>query len=219
MTERKISVGVRILALAGGMLLAYGVTVAVLGFAAWIGPPRFYGKPLLISLVVVTGAGWLLRRYLTQGPARTTSMVATYACLVMLAVHGLGTEITSPKRIKTQMMAALQSLSISQEAFKRDSGRYTAVAPAEFTEMTDGMIHEIKLADGGWTATLTSPVYQRSCAVFVGTAPILPAVAEGKPECVDHPFRVTDHPFGLLALAVGAIIAVIAHLVHSRYRS
>lgn len=216
MTDGRIAIGVRILAVAGGLFLAYGLSIVVLGFAAWIGPPKFLGTPLLISLAVLAGTALLLRRSLKPGPWRTTALLATTVCMIMLVLQALGEEVASPKRISTQMMSALYSLSVSQEAFKRESGSYSAAAPAEFTEMTGGMIHEIKLADGGWTATLISPVYKRTCAMFVGTTPVPPAVVSGEAVCRRHPFRATDHPLGLMALAVGAIIGMIAHGVHSR---
>ena len=114
--------------------------------------------------------------------------------LIVITVIGLLASIAMPKfstvkqkAYRSQAVADLTSLRISEENFFADSNRYALIAELgnKFSPTTGVGITLVAPGLSAWTATLTHPnVPGMVCGVAIGLPnPINPAAGEGEPFC------------------------------------
>lgn len=115
--------------------------------------------------------------------------------LIVVVILGILAAVAIPNYNKmkerafvTRMISDLRNLIQSEEIYFNEHGIYyggglpaagMAYDPSENVTVT---ITEASV--GGWSATATSPVYPRTCAVFLGTAAsVTPATVNGTVAC------------------------------------
>jgi type IV pilus assembly protein PilA len=111
--------------------------------------------------------------------------------LIVLAIIGLLATIIIPrlsstrdKALLTAMRSDLRNLVTQEEAWKMDSGTYaTSFPPTIWSPSTGVTGPTIALTADGWTASVGHVSSPRTCAIFVGSTPLAPAVKEGVPTC------------------------------------
>jgi len=111
--------------------------------------------------------------------------------LIVLAIIGLLATIIIPrlsstrdKALLTAMRSDLRNLVTQEEAWKMDSGSYATSFPSTIWSPSTGVTGPtIALTADGWTASVGHVSSPRTCAIFVGSTPLAPAVKEGVPTC------------------------------------
>lgn len=111
--------------------------------------------------------------------------------IVVLAIIGLLATIVIPKfgsskdkALVATMKSDLHTLLISEESRKVDSGTYaTSLPPTLWSPSTGVTGPTITLTGDGWTASVGHVSSSRTCAIFVGSTSLPPAVEEGVPAC------------------------------------
>jgi prepilin-type N-terminal cleavage/methylation domain-containing protein len=93
---------------------------------------------------------------------------------------------TKEKTYLTAMKADLRNLVTAEVVYSTDSLRYTAVigpGGLDYRLTTGNTGPSIVLTPDGFTAQVGNINTPRTCVVFMGTTPILPATNEGSPAC------------------------------------
>lgn len=107
--------------------------------------------------------------------------------ILLLALVGcMGTQdnLSQPQAELESMKADLESLIRAQEANFADSGAYTTSFPISAYTVSSGTIGPtITLTKDGWCGSVGHKLTTRTCAVYVGSVPLAPAVEEGVPRC------------------------------------
>ena len=122
--------------------------------------------------------------------------------LIVVVIIGILAAIAIPKFANTKakayiasMKSDLRNLVTAEEAFFADSVKYSGttsctVPPTagtvNFCVTTGNVLAGPTVNGGGWSATitnnnLTNPIV--TCAIFINTAAVAPAVSEGAPAC------------------------------------
>ncbi|HYL21930.1 MAG TPA: prepilin-type N-terminal cleavage/methylation domain-containing protein [Gemmatimonadales bacterium] len=122
--------------------------------------------------------------------------------LIVVVIIGILAAIAIPKFANTKakayiasMKSDLRNLVTAEEAFFADSVKYSnttscTVPPTagtvNFCVTTGNVLTGPTVNGGGWSATitnnnLTNPIV--TCAIFINTAAVAPAVSEGAPAC------------------------------------
>lgn len=110
--------------------------------------------------------------------------------LIVMAIIGLLATIALPKLTNTKqraqlaaMKSDLRNLVTLEENFFAESLKYTANLGGAYTTSAGNSPPTITLTRDGWTASISSPAATQTCAVFIGSTPLLPATREGTPTC------------------------------------
>jgi type IV pilus assembly protein PilA len=116
--------------------------------------------------------------------------------LIVVVIIGILAAIAIPKFANTKerayvtmMKSDLRNLVSAQEAYIADfpAGYYGGALPSALMAYgpSQGVVITIGVATGsGWSATASSPLTTRTCAVFAGTAaPVAPATVNGRVAC------------------------------------
>jgi len=124
--------------------------------------------------------------------------------LIVVVIIGILAAIAIPKFANTKakayvasMKSDLRNLVTAEEAYFADSVKYSSatscttpptVATVNFCVTTGNTLGAIGLAagNGGWSVTITNTNLQTplvTCAIFINTAALTPAVNEGAPAC------------------------------------
>ncbi len=93
---------------------------------------------------------------------------------------------TTGKAFTSSIKSDLRNLATAQESYFYDYAEYTTtVAQLNYTSSNNVTMSIVEATPGGWSATATHPqAYPITCALFVGTAAVLPpAVDEGVINC------------------------------------
>lgn len=112
--------------------------------------------------------------------------------VIVLALIGLLLTIVIPRLSSTRdkaliatMKTDLRNLVTAEELWKVDSGRYTSSFPPVVWDVSSGVTGPtITITGDGWTAAVGHESSTRTCAVFVGSTTLPPAVHEGVPACM-----------------------------------
>ena len=115
--------------------------------------------------------------------------------LIVTVIIGVLAAIAIPKFSKTKekaylaaMKSDLRNLATAQEAYLYDKATYYdgAVPSAKLAYRVSSGV-SIKLSNvtgGGWAAVTSHPLTVKTCAIFMGAAPVTaPAVKEGQVKC------------------------------------
>jgi hypothetical protein len=128
--------------------------------------------------------------------------------LVLLVV--LFTEVVGlDKGFTSAMRRQLRRLAESQEAFYRDSVRYTEDSTVGGRlERVDDRVSapRITLTADGWSASVTHQHWPKPCVMYVGTTSLKPARAPGEPACVG----LRSRTLAFLGPAMVTLIAIAA---------
>jgi prepilin-type N-terminal cleavage/methylation domain-containing protein len=111
--------------------------------------------------------------------------------LIVMVIIGLLATIAIPKfasskekAMLTSMKADLRNLATQEESYLISYELYTTTFPATLYTTTAGVTGPtISLTADGWTAYVGHTVSSKTCAIFVGTTALAPAVDEGVPKC------------------------------------
>ena len=124
--------------------------------------------------------------------------------LIVVVIIGLLAAIAIPKFANTRskayiaaMKSDLRNLVTAEESFFADSIKYSATTSCttpptagtvNFCVTTGNTLGTIGLAGGGsgWSVTITNSTLQTplvTCAIYINTAALAPAVTEGAPAC------------------------------------
>ena len=124
--------------------------------------------------------------------------------LIVVVIIGLLAAIAIPKFANTRskayiaaMKSDLRNLVTAEESFFADSIKYSATTSCttpptagtvNFCVTTGNTLGTIGLAGGGsgWSVTITNTTLQTplvTCAIYINTAALAPAVTEGAPAC------------------------------------
>jgi type IV pilus assembly protein PilA len=120
--------------------------------------------------------------------------------LIVVVIIGILAAIAIPKFANTKakayiasMKSDLRNLVTAEEAYFADSVKYSATVSCttpptagtvNFCTTTGNTLGGPTIAGGGWSATETnSNIPTVTCAIFVNTAAVAPAVTEGAPAC------------------------------------
>jgi len=116
--------------------------------------------------------------------------------LIVVVILGILAAIAIPKFSATKeraytatMKTDLRNLITAEEEYFYDNTTYTSDKSAtglDFNEST-GVTVTVTITAGpmvGYSATAVHPSTTKSCAVFVNTAAVAPALNEGEPKCI-----------------------------------
>jgi prepilin-type N-terminal cleavage/methylation domain-containing protein len=119
--------------------------------------------------------------------------------LIVVVIIGILAAIAIPKFANTKekaylatMKGDLRNLATAQEGYASDNaGAYmpttaavTTAAPLSGYAPTTGVTIAVTNAGAGWSATAThAQAPGKTCAIFVNTAAVAPATADGEPKC------------------------------------
>jgi type IV pilus assembly protein PilA len=111
--------------------------------------------------------------------------------LIVIVIIGLLATIAIPKFASSKekamlasMKADLRNLATQEESYLVSYEVYTTSFPATLYTTTAGVTGPtITLTVDGWTAYVGHSISSKTCAVFVGTTALAPAVDEGVPRC------------------------------------
>ena len=109
-------------------------------------------------------------------------VVVIIALLATIVIPHLSS--TRDKALVATMQTDLRNLLAQEEIWKLDSGTYTTNLPASVWSPSPGVSPPaITLTGDGWTASVTHISSLRTCAIFVGSTSLAPAVKEGVANC------------------------------------
>ena len=113
--------------------------------------------------------------------------------LIVTVIIGVLATIAIPKFSNTKQrayMAAMKSdlrnLVTAEETYFADNTTYTSAQAAMSYNSSAGVTLTITLVAGpplGYSATSVHPGTAETCAVYVATVPVAPAISEGVPKC------------------------------------
>ncbi len=107
----------------------------------------------------------------------------TFALLVALPVRSaVSQQATEPIR-QAVMKSDLRNLITAEEAYFADHVKYTADVTGVFQSSPGVIGLHITLTADGWTGRVGHEGTTTVCVIYVGSTPISPATAEGKPVC------------------------------------
>jgi type IV pilus assembly protein PilA len=111
--------------------------------------------------------------------------------LIVIVIIGLLATIAIPKfaaskekALLASMKADLRNLATQEETYAIQNFGYTTSFPTTLYTVTTGVTGPtITITADGWTAFVGHTGSAKTCAIFVGTTPLSPAVDEGVPRC------------------------------------
>jgi type IV pilus assembly protein PilA len=113
--------------------------------------------------------------------------------LIVVVIIGILASIAIPQFANTKekayiasMKSDLRNLVTAEEAYFADSGKYSATLGAGGVDLnvTSGNNNPtIAVTADGWTASISNVNTTKTCAVYIGTTTLAPAVKEGEPKC------------------------------------
>jgi type IV pilus assembly protein PilA len=113
--------------------------------------------------------------------------------LIVVVIIGILASIAIPQFANTKekayiasMKSDLRNLVTAEEAYFADSGQYSATLGAGGVDLnvTSGNNNPtIAVTADGWTASISNVNTTKTCAVYIGTTTLVPAVKEGEPKC------------------------------------
>jgi hypothetical protein len=81
------------------------------------------------------------------------------------------------------MKSDLRNLITAEEAYFADSVKYTSNLGTQYNTTTGVVGPTITVTGDGFTATVSHTTTTKTCAIFVGSTPLAPAIKEGEPKC------------------------------------
>ena len=113
--------------------------------------------------------------------------------LIVVVIIGILAAIAIPKFANTKekayiasMKSDLRNLVTAEEAYFADSVKYSATIGAggvTFNVTSGNNNPTLALTLDGWTASISNVNTTKTCAIYVGTTALAPAVKEGEPKC------------------------------------
>jgi len=113
--------------------------------------------------------------------------------LIVVVIIGILAAIAIPKFANTKekayiasMKSDLRNLVTAEEAYFADSVKYSATIGAggvTFNVTSGNNNPALALTLDGWTASISNVNTTKTCAIYVGTTALAPAVKEGEPRC------------------------------------
>ncbi len=201
------------LGIAGGLIGALGLAQAMWGpvLEGRISAVNDLRTRAVAALVVGVGA-LFLGRWLPGARAKAGAAFVQWLALPTALLLGLGWHLimnsgTKGYAYRAAMQAELRDLVLAEQAFRSDSGRYTADTKSQGLSWVpaSGVVGPtITLTAGGFQAVVSHISTNSACTVFLGAARLAPAVKAGEPECSPES-RHNPWP-GLVALAVGLVL-------------
>ena len=122
---------------------------------------------------------------------RSTAGWTLVEVIIVIAIIGLLATIVIPKLTTSRdkalvatMKSDLRNLVTQEETWKMDSGTYaTTFPPTVWRPSAEVTGPAITITSDGWTASVGHTSTSRTCAVFVGSTALPPALNEGVPTC------------------------------------
>ena len=195
------------------LALAIGATVAGLGLAVLVSvtnhwyhgsghvSARFLWLAAVLALVAAAGLwAWPLGR--SRALWRTRRLFVQAALVVAAALLGLFGLVILWDNVKemaygASMRSDLRALVAVEQQHFADSGTYTSNVDAFYAVSPAVLGPQITLTADGWTASVRHRNSPRTCAIFVGTTSLAPAVREREPTCTRLPFPRSGFFWGL----------------------
>jgi type IV pilus assembly protein PilA len=113
--------------------------------------------------------------------------------LIVVVIIGILAAIAIPKFANTKekayiasMKSDLRNLVTAEEAYFADSVKYSATVGAGgvvFNVTSGNNTPALAVTADGWTASISNVNTTKTCAIFIGTTALAPAVNEGEPKC------------------------------------
>ena len=120
--------------------------------------------------------------------------------LIVVVIIGILAAIAIPKFANTKekaylasMKSDLRNMATTQESYFADNQVYTSgpasniggatVSLSGFVPSTGVTVNATASGGAGWSTTASHTATTRTCAIFVGVAPVAPAQVEGEPKC------------------------------------
>jgi type II secretion system protein G len=111
--------------------------------------------------------------------------------LIVIVIIGILAAIAIPKFASTKekayltaMKSDLKNLTTAQEAYFADAVAYTTSFPATIYTVTAGVTGPtLSLTADGWQGSVGHNLTTKTCAIYIGTSALAPAVNEGEPRC------------------------------------
>ena len=111
--------------------------------------------------------------------------------LIVIVIIGILAAIAIPKFATTKekayltaMKSDLKNLTTAEEAYFADNVAYTTTFPVTIYTVTAGVTAPtITITQDGWTASVGHNLTTKTCAIYIGTTALAPAINEGEPRC------------------------------------
>ncbi len=111
-------------------------------------------------------------------------VIVIIGILATIAIPKFST--TKEKSLLTAMKADLRNLATQQEAYNADFSQYTTSFPLTVYRTTTGVIGPtIAVSTDGWTAWVSHTGTTKTCAIYMGSTSLSPAVKGGVPTCTN----------------------------------
>ena len=131
---------------------------------------------------------------------RTRKGFTLIELLIVVVIIGILAAIAIPKFANTKekaylasMKSDLRNMATTQESYFADNQVYTSgpasnvagatVSLVGFVPSSGVSVTATATGGTGWSTTASHTATTRTCAIFVGVAPVAPANVEGEPKC------------------------------------
>jgi type IV pilus assembly protein PilA len=131
---------------------------------------------------------------------RTRKGFTLIELLIVVVIIGILAAIAIPKFANTKekaylasMKSDLRNMATTQESYFADNQVYTSgpasnvagatVSLVGFVPSSGVSVTAAATGGTGWSTTASHTATTRTCAIFVGVAPVAPANVEGEPKC------------------------------------
>lgn len=147
-------------------------------------------------------------------PGRLAASVQTTLAIAVpllgLSAYLAGYHDSKESAYGATMRSDLRNLLAAEQQFLADSGRYTAELRGFFRHSPGIIGATITLTPDGWTASLGHTGSPRTCAIFVGSTRLAPAVAAKEPACTRLPFPAAGVAVALGLIGLGLTVGTLA---------
>ena len=208
----------RLLIALSGFFLAAGLLASMALLETSLASAQYSQRASTFALLNagILALAWILLRRAVAARPVLSGIIATAAVtailVTLLSVVTIGYASSGKaKAYISAMKADLRNLVTAEEAFYKDSARYTVDLDALHFRLSP-RVKDLKLTltPDGWTASVAHEDILNRCAIFVGHTALPPATVEAEPACTVDQFDARDLIAPAELFAISAILGLAA---------